>query len=122
MPFLAEIRMEFCDVETKGVSREEIVRAARQKPRDPHDWFLTLTRGDDDNEEYMDSTMEDDSTFSVRVREDGKRYETAAGIGEELLEPLFVSFYEHDRAWKALCAWEEIPEKRKFSLTDLFKR
>ena len=122
MPFLAEVSMEFCDVETKGVSRDEVTRAARQKPRDPHDWFLTLRRGDDDHEEYMDSTMEDASTFSVRVEEDGNKYRTAAPIGEELLEPLFVSFYEHDRTWKTLCAWEEVPQKSKFSLKNLFKR
>ena len=122
MPFLAEVTLEYADVETKGVTREEIVRAARDTPRDTRDWYLTLRRGDDDNEEFMDATMEDDSTFGVRVFEDGKKYKTGASIQEELLEPLFLSFYEHDRAWKTLCAWEELPEKRKFSLTDLFKR
>jgi hypothetical protein len=70
----------------------------------------------------MDATMEDDSTFGLRVFEDGKKYQTGAAIREELLEPLFLSFYEHDRAWKTLCIWEEIPEKRKFSLKGLFKR
>ena len=122
MPFLAELTLDCCDVETKGVSREEVVRAARQKPRDVRDWYLTLRRGEDDNEEYLDATMEDESTFSLRCREDGKRFETAAVVGEALLEPLFVSFYEHDRAWKTLCAWEEIPEKRKFSLKGLFNK
>jgi len=122
MPFLGEVTLEYADVETKGVTREEIVRAARDKPRDTHDWYLTLRRDADPNEDYMDATMEDDSTFGVRVREDGKSYRTGAAIGEELLEPLFLSFYEHDRAWKTLCAWEEMPEKRKFSLRDLFKR
>src|SRR5689334_16611587 len=100
MPFLARISMEFCDVETKDVSREDVVKAAHQKPRDPHDWFLTLRRGDDDHEEYMDATMEDDSTFGVRVEEDGRKYRTSTPVGENLLEPLFVSFWEHDRAWK----------------------
>jgi len=119
MPFLAEITMECCDVETKGVSREEIVRAAQQKPRDTRDWFLTLRRGED---EYMDATMEDDATFSLRCFEDGMKHQTAAPIGEELLEPLFLSFYEHDRAWKTLCAWQEMPQKARFSLKDLFKR
>jgi hypothetical protein len=119
MPFLAELTLEFCDVETRGVSREEVVRAAREKPRDPHDWFLTLTRGE---EEYMDSTLEDETTFSVRCKEDGKQYRTVAGIREELLEPLFLSFYEHDRAWKTLCAWEELPGKRAFSLGNLFSK
>jgi hypothetical protein len=56
------------------------------------------------------------------VREDGKRFRTGAAITEELLEPLFLSFYEHDRAWKTLCYWEEIPQKVKFSLKSLFKR
>ena len=122
MPFLAEVTLEYGDVETQGVTREEIIRAAADKPRDTRDWYLTLRRGDDENEEYMDATMEDDSTFSLRVREDGKRFQTGAAIREELLEPLFLSFYEHDRAWKTLCNWEEIPEKRKFSLKGLFKR
>ena len=122
MPFLAELTMEFCDVETKGVTRDEVVRAARQKPRDPHDWFLTLRRGDDDHEEYMDSTMDGGTTFTLRVLEDGKKYQTAAALPEELLEPLFTSFYEHDRAWKTLCAWEEVPEKRGFSLKGLFTK
>ena len=122
MPFLAEVTLEYGDVETKGVTREEIVRAARDKPRDTRDWYLTLRRGDDDNEEFMDATMEDDSRFGVRVFEDGKKYRSAASIHEELLEPLFLSFYEHDRAWKTLCAWEEMPGKRKFSLRGLFKR
>ena len=122
MPFLAEVTLEYGDVETKGVTREEIVRAARDKPRDTRDWYLTLRRGDDDNEEYMDATMEDDSTFGVRVFEDGKKYRTATAIGEELLEALFLSFYEHDRTWKTACAWEEEPEKRGFSLKSLFSK
>jgi hypothetical protein len=120
MAFLAEVTLEYGDVETKGVTREEITRAAREKPRDTRDWYLTLRRGND--EEFMDATMQDDSTFGVRVFEDGKKYQTGAAIREELLEPLFLSFYEHDRAWKTLCVWEEIPEKSKFSLKDLFKR
>jgi hypothetical protein len=122
MPFLAEVTLEYGDVETKGVTREEIIRAAREKPRDTRDWYLTLRRADDPNEEFMDATMEDDSTFGVRVFEDGKKYRTGAAIREELLEPLFLSFYEHDRSWKTLCAWEEVAEKPKFSLMDLFKR
>ena len=122
MPFLGELTLECCDVETKGVSREDVIAAAHQQPRDVRDWFLTLRRGGGDNEEYMDSTMEDETTFSLRCREDGKSYRTAAAIREELLEPLFLSFYDHDRAWKTLCGWEEVPEKRKFSLKDLFTK
>jgi hypothetical protein len=80
MPFLAEVTLEYGDVETQGVTREEIIRAAGDKPRDTRDWYLTLRRGDDENEEYMDATMEDDSTFSLRVREDGKRFQTGAAI------------------------------------------
>ncbi len=119
MPFLAEITLDCCDVETQGASREEVVGAARRKPRDARDWYLTLTRGE---EEFMDATMEDDSTFGVRCLEDGKKYQTATAIGEELLEPLLLSFYEHDRTWRALCAWEEMPDKRKLGLKGLFKR
>ena len=122
MPFLAELSMEFCDVETRGVSRDEVVRAVRQAPRDPHVWFLTLRRGDGDAEEYMDATMDDEATFSLRVEEEGVKWRTTARVGEELLEALFLSFYEHDRAWKTLCAWEEVPPKGRFGLKDLFKR
>lgn len=116
--FAGELSLEFCDVETKAVSREEVERAARASPRDPRDWYLTLRRSDD---EWIDATMDDETRFGVRYREAGKTYSTVASLDEAALEALFVSFFEHDGAWKRLCEWKEVPKKKGFSLKNLFR-
>jgi len=105
--FAGELSLEFCDVETTAVSRDEIVKAARTTPRDPHDWFMTLRRDDD---HWMDATMDDDTPFGIRYGEGGKTYEVS-GLDAEKVEAAFVSFYENDGAWRTLCAWKEKPKQ-----------
>jgi len=117
MPFIGEIELEFCDVETKAATRDDVIQAVHTQPRDVRDWFLTLRRPD---ENYMDATMEDEKTFSVRYSDHGQTYASAGAIDEVLLESLLLSFYDNDRAWKTLCAWNEIVKKKPFSLKNLF--
>ena len=120
MPFIGEITLEFCDEATPSVTKEDLVRAVRRQPRDVRDWFLTLTRSNDD---YMDATMADDGThFTLRCGENGKTVASASPIDEALLESLLVSFYEHDNLWRRQCTWAEQPAKKRFSLGDLFRR
>ena len=121
MPFTGEVTLDFCDTETRAATREDVVRAARQTPLDLNDWYLTLRRGSGPDEEYMDATMEGEAAFSLRCREDGKQYRTVGAVNEDVLQSLLVSFHEHDRVWKALCDWEEIPGKRGFGIKDLFR-
>lgn len=118
MPFVGELTLDFCDVETKAATREDIERAARTEPRDPHDWYMTLTR-DEDND-WMDATMDDETHFGVRCGVGGGKVVECSGIDAAKLEAVFVSYYEGGGAWKTMCAWTEKPEKKKFSLKNLF--
>jgi len=110
--------MDFCEVETRDVSPEQIRAAARMQPRDSDDWYMTLTRGEDD---FMDATIDLDGKIGLRCSEGGRKFATSSGVGEETLESLMLSFYERDGRWRQLCKWDEAPEKRSFSLKGLFK-
>ena len=119
MPFLGTITLEFCDTATNDVSKDAVMEAARRTPRDVDDWFLTLTRA---NEDYMDSTMNADGTFRVQFSEgQGNAEKTliaAAPVDEELLVRLLDSYYENDGAWKTMCEWTE--RKKKSFLQKIF--
>ena len=115
--FAGELTLDFREVETKSVSRDDVVKAARTVPRDPHDWYMTLTRDDD---HWMDATMDDDTLFGVRCGEGGGKVVECSGIDAQKLEAVFVSFYEGDGEWRRLCTWTAKPEKKPFSLKNLF--
>ena len=117
MRFAGELTLDFCEVETRAVSREEVESAARTAPRDVDDWYMTLTRSDD---EWMDATMDDEASFGVRCAEAGEVVE-CSGIDAAKLEAVFVSFYEGDHGWKAMCEWKRKPQGKGFSLKKLFK-
>ena len=114
--FAGELTLDFCEVETKAVSLDDIVKAARTEPRDVDDWYMTLTRDDD---HWMDATMDDATLFGVRCEEGGKVVE-CSGIDATKLEAVFVSFYEGGGAWKTICDWREKKKKEGF-LQKLFK-
>jgi len=116
MRFAGELTLDFCEIETRAVSREEVERAARTTPRDGDDWYMTLTRSDD---EWMDATMDDEARFGVRCGEAGNVVE-CSGIDAQKLEAVFVSFYEGDPAWKTMCEWKPKPKEKGFSLKKLF--
>ena len=119
MPFIGELELDFCDETTPSVTRETLVAAVHRRPRDTRDWYLTLSRA---NEEYMDATMADDGVhFTIRCREGEKTMASSGDIDEALLESLFVSFFEHDHLWRQECTWTELPSKRRFKIGDLFK-
>ena len=63
--------------------------------------------------------MDDDTHFGVRCEQAGRIIE-CAGIDARKLEAVFVSYYEGDGAWKTMCEWTAKPEKKRFSLKDLF--
>ena len=114
MPFLGTITLEYCDTATDDASKEAVMEAARRTPRDVDDWFLTLTRA---NEDYMDSTMNADGTFRVQFSEGQGKDEKvliADSVDEELLVKLLDSYYENDRAWKTMCEWKERKKKSLF--------
>ena len=120
MPFIGELELEFCDETTPSVTKEDLVRAVHRTPRDVRDWFLTLSRA---NEDYMDATMADDGIhFEVRCGENGKTVASASPIDEALLESLVLSFFEHDNLWREQCTWVEKPVKKGFSLGSFFKK
>ena len=116
MRFAGELTLDFCEIETTAVSREGVESAARTTPRDGDDWYMTLTRSDD---EWMDATMDDEARFGVRCGEAGNVVE-CSGIDAQKLEAVFVSFYEGDHAWKAMCEWKPKPKEKGFSLKKLF--
>ena len=107
MPFIGTLTLEFCDVDTEDASLDDVLAAARVTPRDVRDWFLTLSRP---NEDYMDVTLNEDGTFHVQYGEGGKHWIADSPVGQELLESLLASFYEHDNQWKQRCNWKE-PKK-----------
>ena len=115
MPFVGELTLDFCEVETKAATRENVERAARATPRDTNDWYMTLTRDDD---HWMDATMDDDTHFGLRCEEAGKIVE-CFGIDAAKLEAVFVSFYEGGGAWRTMCEWKE--KKKEGFLRKLFK-
>jgi len=118
MPFVGELEMEFCDQVTSSVTKEDIVRAVHEQPRDARDWFLTLTRP---NEDYMDATMSEDGTgFELRCGENGKTVSSASPVDEALLEALMLSFFEHDNLWRGQCKWVEQAPKR--GILDFFRK
>ncbi|HSS27876.1 MAG TPA: hypothetical protein VLL50_07965 [Usitatibacter sp.] len=115
MPFLGTITLEYCDTATDDASKDAVMEAARRTPRDLDDWFLTLTRA---NEDYMDSTMNEDGTFRVQYSEGQGAAEKVliadSPVDEELLVKLLDSYYENDGGWKAMCAWKERKKKTLF--------
>ena len=114
MPFLGTVTMEYCDTATDDVGKEAVMEAARRTPRDLDDWFLTLTRPNDD---YMDATMNADGTFRVQYSEGqgpAEKVMIASPVDEELLVKLLESYYENDGAWKTMCAWKERKKKSLF--------
>lgn len=119
MPFLGTITLEFCDTATGDVGKDAVMEAARRTPRDLDNWFLTLTRANDD---YMDATMNGDGSFRVQFSEgQGKAEKTliaASPVDEELLARLLDSYYENDGGWKTMCEWKE--RKKKSFLQKIF--
>jgi len=115
MPFLGTVTMEYCDTTTNDVARDAVLEAARRTPRDVDDWFLTLTRA---NEDYMDATMNADGTFRVQFSEGLGKAERVliadSPVDEALLVKLLESYYENDGAWKTLCAWKAPAKKSLF--------
>lgn len=109
MPFLGELTLEFCDQATPGASREDVERALAVTPRSPRDWFLTLTRA---NDEYVDVTLDDDGSFFIQCEEDGKKWVCESPLTEELVATLVLAFYEHERDWRSRTAWRELKRKR----------
>jgi hypothetical protein len=116
MPFIGELTLEFCDRETVGPSREELVQALRATPRSAHDWYLTLTRT---NGEYIDVLVTEDASFEIQCLEDGKKMLSTASVDEAMLEALVLAFFDHDRNWKGATAWRELPSRR--GLPGLFR-
>ena len=114
MPFLGTITLEFCDPAREDASKEAVLEAAGRTPRDVDDWFLTLTRP---NEDFLDCTMNDEATFHVHWCEGEKRFFSDA-VDEALLVRLVDSYFENDGAWKTMCGWKE--RKKKTFLQKLF--
>ena len=106
MPFIGTITMEYCDTATEDVSLERVLEAARAG-RLEGDWFLTLTRA---NEDFMDVTVNEDKSLHLVCGEDDERL-VCESADPAILERLLTSFYDHDKSWKALCAWH--PPKKK---------
>ena len=118
MPFLGTITLEYCDTATEDASKEAVMEAARRTPRDVDDWFLTLTRS---NEDYLDSTMNADGTFRVQFSEGlgpAEKVMICDAVDEEVLVRLVESYYENDGGWKTMCAWKQY--KKKSFLQKLF--
>ena len=114
MPFLGTITLEYCDTTTGDASKDAVLEAARRTPRDLDDWFLTLTRP---NEDYMDSTMNADGTFRVQYSEGqgaAEKAMIAEAVDEETLLRLLDSYYENDAGWKTMCEWKERRKKTLF--------
>jgi len=115
MPFLGTLTLEYCDTTTGDVGKDAVLEAARRTPRDVDDWFLTLTRA---NEDYMDSTMNADGTFRVQYSEGLGKAEkvliAASPVDEELLVKLLASYYENDGGWKTMCEWKAPGKKSLF--------
>ena len=114
MPFLGTLTLEYCDTATDDVGKDAVMEAARRTPRDLDDWFLTLTRP---NEDYMDATMNADGTFRVQYSEgqgSAEKVMIASPVDEELLVRLLDSYYENDGGWKTMCEWREPRKKSLF--------
>src|SRR6185312_636421 len=115
MHFLGTVTMEYCDTATDDVGKDAVLEAARRTPRDLDNWFLTLTRP---NEDYMDATMNAGGTFRVQFSEGRDKAEKVLiaepRVDEELLVRLLDSDYENDGGWKTMCAWQERKKKSLF--------
>jgi hypothetical protein len=114
MPFLGTITLEYCDTATDDASKDAVLEAARRTPRDVDDWFLTLTRA---NEDYLDSTMNADASFRVQYSEGrgaAEKVMICDSVDEETLVRLLDSYYENDGGWKTMCAWHERKKKSLF--------
>ena len=110
----AETALEFCDEAiSSGATREDLKAVLGRKPR-TEDWFLTLTRSNDD---FMDATLGDEGTFAVQCRENGKAYRATSVVDEALLESLLVSFLERDDSWSRQCKWDLRPVGKPASAT-----
>jgi hypothetical protein len=117
MRFAGELTLDFCEIETKDASREDVERAARTEPRDEETWYMTLTRSED---EWMDATLHGPAIFGVRCGEAGGSVLECTGLDARQLEAAFVSFYEGNHAWKTLCEWKPRREEKGSSLRKLF--
>jgi hypothetical protein len=106
MQFLGTVRMESCDTTTEDASLEQVLEAAGTGPLD-EDWFLTLTRA---NEDFLDISVNDDGSLHVVCDSDDDRLICEAA-DPGLVKELARSFYAHDNAWKQLCEWQ--PPKKK---------
>lgn len=113
MPFLGTITMEYCDTATEDVSLDQVLEAAR-KPITGEDWFITLTRANDD---FVDATVHEDGRLHLVCDSDNERL-VCESADPAVLEGVLRSFYDHDKAWKGLCEWR--PPKKKGLLERLF--
>ena len=98
--------LEYCDeVVSEAATREDIERVLERRPRPPDDWYLTLTRPNDD---YMDVSVKEDGTFEIQC--DAKRLQRSASvIDEALLNSVLVSFLDGDDSWTRQCKWVDLP-------------
>ena len=113
MPFIGVFTLEFCDTATEDVSLEQVLQAARTGPMEG-DWFLTLTKA---NEDFIDFTVNEDKTLHVVCDEDNERL-ICESVDPALIEDMLTSFYDHTKGWKRMCAWH--PPRKKGLLERLF--
>jgi hypothetical protein len=108
MPFIGELTLDFCDRSTSGATRADVEAALAQTPRQ-RDWFLTLTRS---NEEFIDVVLEDDATYFVHWQENGKEMSSASPVPEDRIAAMVLAFYEHMPGWQSGLDWQEVGHKR----------
>jgi Protein of unknown function (DUF3592) len=95
-----EIRGE----EIPAATKEDVERALARQPR-ADDWYLSLSRPNDD---YMDVYLED-GTLQVQCEESGRTLNSASAVDEAILKSLLLSFLARDDSWSTQCKWEMPP-------------
>lgn len=103
-----DLTLELCDeVVSTAATEDDIARALERQPRD-EDWFLTLTR---ENEDFMDVTVGEDGSLQVQCSEGGQLHEAASVVDDSKLKELLLSFLRADGAWRNQATWTVSPEE-----------
>ena len=114
MPFIGELTLDFCDRSIASATRADVEAALAETPRNA-DWYLTLTRA---NEDFLDIVLEEDGSYFVHWLEDGKEMKADA-VPQERIADMALAFFEHLPGWQSGIEWQEA--KRKRGLLDFLR-
>jgi len=99
--------LETGETKNEAPTPEDVARAL-EGPRDD-DWFVTLTR---DNEDSMDA-MIDSGDLWIECSTDDEFVQAISHIDEAAAKAIFQSFYEGGDGWRDLALWKEPGGKPK---------